>query len=844
LAKRTAGTGWGRHVKVVTVVDDGTSEVGTNEWNEDLDNKGILGFSPANATITIAGDGTLTPTDSIVVCAANSSTSDTITKLTNTNTNEYDFLYLFADTGDTITLTHTSGTPSNAGEVVLLGEANKTLDEKVPTIIVRKGNYWYEYGGSPVIAGTGLSKSAATLSIDMTDTNAIKDEDNMSSDSATHLATQQSIKAYVDSQVTAQDLDTAGDSGTGAIDLDSQSLTISGGSGITTTASNQAITIDGDNATTSAKGVASFSSDNFSVTSGAVTIKDSGVSNDELAGSISNDKLAGSISNDKLAGSISNDKLAGSIANSKLVNSSITVSDGSNSTATALGGTVTFSGTSNEVEVAESSGTVTVGLPNDVTITGDLTVNGTTTTINSTTLEVADKQIEIAKVSSPSNSTANGGGILIEGGSDGDKTITWTSATGDFDISENIDIASGKVFKINGTEILGGTTLGSTIVSSSLTSVGTIATGTWEATDVAVAHGGTGSSTAGGARTNLGLVIGTDVQAYDAQLDSIAALTANQVAGLVDLATLEAPASDGQFIVATGAGAFAYESGATVRTSLGLTIGTHVQAYDAQLDTLAALTANQVGGLVDLATLDAPASEGQFIVATGSGAFAYESGSTVRTSLGLAIGTDVQAYDAQLADVSGLTAGDGNFIVGDGSNFVAESGSTARSSLGLGTIATQAANSVNIDGGAIDGTTIGANSAGAVTATQVDITAEGDLRLQDASGGEYVGFEAPSAVTTSYTLEMPVETGSAGEVLKLSSSANVLEWGSAGGGATSTHDYTLQAYDYSGGGASGTTRSVYIRPLKTSGGAEDTNNEGVFVKIKKNGTADTEVQIA
>ena len=53
--------------------------------------------------------------------------------------------------------------------------------------------------------------------------------------------------------------------------------------------------------------------------------------------------------------------LAGSIANAKLANSSITVSDGSNSTATALGGTITFSGTSNEVDVAESSGTVTIG---------------------------------------------------------------------------------------------------------------------------------------------------------------------------------------------------------------------------------------------------------------------------------------------------------------------------------------------------------------------------------------------------------------------------------------------------------------------------------------------------
>jgi hypothetical protein len=53
---------------------------------------------------------------------------------------------------------------------------------------------------------------------------------------------------------------------------------------------------------------------------------------------------------------------------------------------------------------------------------------------------------------------------------------------------------------------------------TSLTTLGTIGTGTWEATDVAVAHGGTGASNAGGARTNLGLVIGTDVQAYDATI--------------------------------------------------------------------------------------------------------------------------------------------------------------------------------------------------------------------------------------------------------------------------------------------------------------------------------------
>ena len=73
---------------------------------------------------------------------------------------------------------------------------------------------------------------------------AVKDEDDMTSDSATHLATQQSIKAYVDAQVTAQDLDIAGDSGTGAIDLDSETLTIAGTSNeIETSMSGNTLTV-------------------------------------------------------------------------------------------------------------------------------------------------------------------------------------------------------------------------------------------------------------------------------------------------------------------------------------------------------------------------------------------------------------------------------------------------------------------------------------------------------------------------------------------------------------------------------------------------------------------------
>ena len=88
------------------------------------------------------------------------------------------------------------------------------------------------------------------------------------------LASAKAIKSYVDSQVTAQDLDFATDSGSGAVDLDSQSLTVQGGEGMDVTHSGQTITVAGEDATTSNKGVASFASADFSVSSGAVSLVD------------------------------------------------------------------------------------------------------------------------------------------------------------------------------------------------------------------------------------------------------------------------------------------------------------------------------------------------------------------------------------------------------------------------------------------------------------------------------------------------------------------------------------------------------------------------------------------
>ena len=96
------------------------------------------------------------------------------------------------------------------------------------------------------------------------------------------------------------------------------------------------------------------------------------------------------------------------------------------------------------------------------------------------------------------------------------------------------------------------------------------------------------------------------------------------------------------------------------------------------------------------------------------------SASSARTNLGLAIGTDVQAYDAQLADIAGLSPTDSNFIVGNGSNFVLESGATARTSLGLGTMATQASDNVSITGGAITGMSAPSAGSDVTTKTYVD----------------------------------------------------------------------------------------------------------------------------
>ena len=343
-----------------------------------------------------------------------------------------------------------------------------------------------------VTDATNVNAAGALMLTDTTTAGLgiVINEDAMGSNSATKVPTQSSVVAYVASQITAEDLDTAGDSGTGAIDLNSQSLTVSGGSGITTSASSQAITIAGDDATTSAKGVVELAT-TAELNTGTDTTRAVTVAGIEAS--------ARSVKLDAIEASAD-------VTDTANVNSAAATTVGTITSGTWQGTTVAVN--QGGTGVTTSTGTGSTVLSASPTFTGtavfnDLTVNGTTSTINSTTLTVDDKNIELASTASPSDSTANGGGITIKGTST-DKTIAWASATGDFDISENIDIASAKDFKVAGTSVLNATTLGAGVLASSLTSVGTLASPTLTTPDI-------GTPSAGLLTTCTGLPLTTGV---------------------------------------------------------------------------------------------------------------------------------------------------------------------------------------------------------------------------------------------------------------------------------------------------------------------------------------------
>jgi hypothetical protein len=275
-----------------------------------------------------------------------------------------------------------------------------------------------------------------------------------------HAAT----KLYVDSAVAsvATAFTVSGDSGSNqTITSGSDTLTISGGVGLSSVGSNtDTLTINLDNTAVTAATYGNASS------VGTFTVDAQGRLTNAVSTSIS---ITGS-----------------------------QISDLGTAAVTSI------TGTSNEITVSGTgsgpwTGAVTIGLPDDVTIgntltvTGDLVVNGNTTTLNTATLVVEDKNIVLANVETPTDTTADGAGISVLGATT--KTFNWVDATDAWTSSEDMNLVAGKVYEINGTSVLSNTTLGSGVITSSLTSVGTIGTGVWQGTTIGSVYGGTGFNT-------------------------------------------------------------------------------------------------------------------------------------------------------------------------------------------------------------------------------------------------------------------------------------------------------------------------------------------------------------
>jgi|7_EtaG_2_1085326.scaffolds.fasta_scaffold00149_10 hypothetical protein len=236
-------------------------------------------ISSTDSTVVEIGSGDGLSVAGNLTVAGNMTVSGTTTSLATTNTAVTDNL-----------LELNSGVGSNSDDSGIIIERGSTGNNAI--MFWDESEDKFAFGTTTATATSNGNLTVADGDLRVGDISAttysgagIKDEDNMVSDSATHLASQQSIKKYVDDKVTAEDLDVTSDSGTIDIDLDSETMTIAGGTGIDTSATGTTVTIAGEDASTSNKGIASFATADFSVSSGAVSIKSGGITNTQLANS-------------------------------------------------------------------------------------------------------------------------------------------------------------------------------------------------------------------------------------------------------------------------------------------------------------------------------------------------------------------------------------------------------------------------------------------------------------------------------------------------------------------------------------------------------------------------------
>ncbi|MDA9192571.1 tail fiber domain-containing protein [Flavobacteriaceae bacterium] len=272
---------------------------------------------------------------------------------------------------------------------------------------------------------------------------AVLDEDDLSSDSATSLVTQQSVKAYIDAQVTAQDLDFLGDSGGAlSIDLDSESLTIAGGAGIDTSGATNTLTVAIDSTVATLTG-------SQTLTNKTINVDNNTVSNIE----VDNFKASAIVLESEGIGSNDNDtSLPTSAAVKDYVDTQITAED---LDITTDSGTIAIDLDSETLTVSGGTGLDSSATGNAVT----LAIDSTVTTLTGTQT-LTNKTLTSATLTSPDVNTPDIDGGTIDGA---------TIATSDVTVGagKTLDVSAGTLTladnQISGDKVEGGTIAATTI---------------------------------------------------------------------------------------------------------------------------------------------------------------------------------------------------------------------------------------------------------------------------------------------------------------------------------------------------------------------------------------------